>query len=113
MWITEYNLDHQDLPTTQSFFNTSAEYFDRLEFVERYSLFGAFRADVSNDGANGAMLSAGGNLTDIGSWYLGREATGVLPTQGSSKSSAAGLRALIPHAAVAAFTALSAFAVLS
>jgi len=80
MWITEYNYNDQDLASTQEFFKTSADYFDRLDFVERYSLFGAFRSDVSNVGPNAAMLSAGGELTDIGAWYLGREGTGVLPT---------------------------------
>ncbi|KAK1749771.1 alkali-sensitive linkage protein 1 [Echria macrotheca] len=86
MWITEYNLDHQDLMSTQSFYNTSAEYFDRLDFVERYSLFGAFRSHVSNVGPNAAMLSSDGQLTDIGAWYLGREGTGVQPTSGDGKS---------------------------
>lgn len=99
MWITEYNLNNQDLQTTQAFYNMSAEYFDRLDFVERYSLFGAFRSDVSNVGPNGAMLSAGGNLTDIGAWYLGRQATGVKPTQGSSAS-------VMPRAGIAVLGAL-------
>ena len=31
IWITEYALAHENLHETQSFFNTSAEYFDRLE----------------------------------------------------------------------------------
>lgn len=107
MWITEYNLNHQDLQATQAFYKTSAEYFDRLEFVERYSLFGAFRSDVSNVGPNGAMLSANGSLTDIGAWYLGRQATGILPTDGSL-----GFRAVMPQATVAALGALLAAAVL-
>ncbi len=79
IWITEYNLNDQDLPTTEAFYNISAEYFDRLAYVERYSLFGAFRSDVSNVGPNAAMLSASGQLTDIGAWYLGRPETGVNP----------------------------------
>ncbi|KAK0621036.1 glycosyl hydrolase catalytic core-domain-containing protein [Immersiella caudata] len=66
MWITEYNLDHQDLASTQAFYNITAEYFDRLDHVERYSIFGSFRSDVSNVGPNGALLSADGQLTDIG-----------------------------------------------
>jgi len=103
MWITEYNLNNQDLKTTQSFYNMSAEYFDRLDFVERYSLFGAFRSDVSNVGPNGAMLSAGGNLTDIGAWYLGRQATGVQPAQGSA------FRSMVPQASMVLLSA--AFAV--
>lgn len=85
IWVTEYNLNDQDLAATQSFYNSSAEYMDRLDYVGRYSLFGAFRSSESNVGPNAAMLSAGGRLTDIGAWYLGREATGVAP---SSKSAA-------------------------
>jgi Glycosyl hydrolase catalytic core len=65
----------------------SAEYFDRLPFVERYSLFGAFRSDVSNVGPNAAMLNKAGELTDIGAWYLGRQGTGVLPTSKKSGAS--------------------------
>ncbi|KAK3354042.1 glycosyl hydrolase catalytic core-domain-containing protein [Lasiosphaeria hispida] len=90
MWLTEYNLNHQDLASTQSFYNTSAEYMDRLPLVERYSLFGAFRSDVSNVGPNAAMLSAGGELTDIGAWYLGRPGTGVHPTSGGGAFRASG-----------------------
>ncbi|KAL2145436.1 hypothetical protein VTI28DRAFT_7217 [Corynascus sepedonium] len=99
MWITEYNLNDQSLEATQSFFNMSAEYFDRLDFVERYSYFGAFRSDVSNIGPNGAMLSANGSLTDIGAWYLGREPTGILPT------TSFGLRLSFPSRTVAVLTA--------
>ncbi|KAK5651876.1 hypothetical protein OQA88_11535 [Cercophora sp. LCS_1] len=91
MWITEYNLNDQDLQSTQAFYNISAEYFDRLDFVERYSLFGAFRSQVSNIGPNAAMLSESGELTDIGAWYLGRQGTGVVPTTGSSKNGASGM----------------------
>jgi hypothetical protein len=58
----------------------SAEYFDRLDYVERYSYFGSFRSDASNVGPNAAMLNNKGQLTDIGSWYLGGKATGNQPT---------------------------------
>ncbi|KAI5919147.1 glycosyl hydrolase catalytic core-domain-containing protein [Camillea tinctor] len=86
-WITEYNYDNQDLATTQNFYNTSAEYFDRLDSVGRYSYFGSFRSDDSNVGANAVMLNNDGELTDIGSWYLGGSATGVDP-----QSAAGGFR---------------------
>jgi len=79
IWVTEYNFNDQSLEATQQFYNQSSEYMDRLQEVERYSLFGAFRSDASNVGPNATMLSVGGQLTDIGAWYLGREATGVLP----------------------------------
>lgn len=78
--MTEYNYDDQDLETTQDFYNQSAEYMDRLSYVGRYSYFGAFRSSASNIGENASMLSDNGELTDIGAWYLGRDATGVLPT---------------------------------
>lgn len=103
MWITEYNLNHQDLEATQSFYKMSAEYFDRMDSVERYSLFAAFRSDVSNVGPNGAMLSADGQLTDIGAWYLGREATGVHPSQGSDSSA---FRSVIPQTGIIVLSAL-------
>ncbi|EED20769.1 conserved hypothetical protein [Talaromyces stipitatus ATCC 10500] len=87
IWITEYALPHSDLKTTQSFFQTSAEYFDRLDYIERYSYFGSFRSSVSNVGPNAAMLTQDGQLTDIGSWYLGGAATGNSPSSSSSGSS--------------------------
>ncbi|KAJ8122328.1 hypothetical protein O1611_g9868 [Lasiodiplodia mahajangana] len=88
-WITEYNFDNQDLSTTQDFFNTSAEYFDRLDSVARYSYFGSFRSDDSNVGPNAVMLNNDGELTDIGSWYLGGVATGVEPQSGPAARSQA------------------------
>src|SRR5579871_6834915 len=83
-WITEYALPNTDLTDTQSFFNTSAEYYDRIDYVTRYSYFGSFRSSASNVGPNVAMLDQDGHLTDIGSWYLGGGATGNIPKAGSS-----------------------------
>jgi hypothetical protein len=82
MWITEYALVNQPLAATQDFFKTSSEYFDRLDYVSRYSYFGTYRSDKSNVGPNAACLAADGRLTDIGAWYLGLEdqAKGVVPT---------------------------------
>ncbi|TVY24773.1 Alkali-sensitive linkage protein [Lachnellula hyalina] len=79
IWITEYALNNATLPETQDFYNTSAQYYDRLDYVDRYSYFGSFRSDVSNVGPNVAMLNNKGELTDIGSWYLGGKATGNKP----------------------------------
>lgn len=91
LWVTEYNYDNQDLATTQSFFNSSVQLLDSWDQVERYSFFGAFRSTKSNVGANAAMLSAGGQLTDMGAWYLDRPATGVLPSSTKESSGAAAL----------------------
>ncbi|RDW56437.1 hypothetical protein BP5796_13186 [Coleophoma crateriformis] len=93
IWITEYALNNADLADSQSFFNTSAEYFDRLSYVDRYSYFGSFRSSVSNVGPNAAMLTQKGELTDIGSWYLGGAATNNIPkaSAASQLSSASAL----------------------
>jgi hypothetical protein len=106
--VTEYNLDNQNLEETQSFFNSSSDYMDRLDYLERYSIFAAFRSDASNVGPNATMLSAGGQLTDIGAWYLGRSATGVKPTD--SKSSGAGV--LVRNCALAGAAAFAVAALL-
>jgi hypothetical protein len=89
IWITEYALNDASLTDSQYFFKTSAEYFDRLDSVDRYSYFGSFRSDVSNVGPNAAMLTQDGKLTDIGSWYLGGAATGNVPSSKSAKGAAA------------------------
>lgn len=84
MWVTEYAFPHGDFENSKQFFNESAEYFDRLEVIERYSYFGAFRSDQSNVGPYAAMLTEKGELTDIGSLYLGGGVTGKVP-DGSTK----------------------------
>jgi Glycosyl hydrolase catalytic core len=84
MWVTEYALADASLDETQSFYNMSAEYLDRTDYVERYSYFGAFRSDKSNVGGNAAFLTQDGELTDIGSWYLGGTATGNVPKGAAS-----------------------------
>ncbi|KAK4158227.1 glycosyl hydrolase catalytic core-domain-containing protein [Chaetomidium leptoderma] len=76
LWIVEYGYNDQNLATTQEYFNQSLTFLDDNKAVERYSWFGAFRSTVSNVGPNMAMLDPWGNLTDIGSWYLGGNATG-------------------------------------
>ena len=79
IWVTEYAYPHGDFENSQRFFNESAEYFDRLEVIERYSYFGSFRSDRSNVGPYAAMLTEKGELTDIGSLYLGGGLTGRVP----------------------------------
>lgn len=39
---------------------------------------------MSNVGANSAMLTEKGKLTDIGSWYLGGVATNNIPHKGGA-----------------------------
>ncbi|KAF2799454.1 glycoside hydrolase family 128 protein [Melanomma pulvis-pyrius CBS 109.77] len=79
IWVTEWGLPHAGLEETQMNYNISTEWFDRMEVITHYSYFGAFRSDVSNVGPNSAMLTQKGQLSDIGSWYLGRQATKNVP----------------------------------
>ncbi|KAG0646308.1 hypothetical protein D0Z07_8400 [Hyphodiscus hymeniophilus] len=88
IWVTEFALNDASLSDSQSFFNSSAEYLDRLTSVDRYSYFGSFRSSVSNVGPNAAMLDQKGRLTDIGSWYLGGAATNNVPSSSSASKPA-------------------------
>ncbi|KAL3426464.1 hypothetical protein PVAG01_03255 [Phlyctema vagabunda] len=89
IWVTEYALNNASLTETQEFFKTSAEYFDSHDNISHYSYFGSFRSDVSNVGANVAMLTSDGLLTDIGSWYLGGTDTGNIPSSEPATKTAA------------------------
>lgn len=91
LWVTEYALAAGNLADNQYFFRTSAEYMDRISYVGRYSYFGSFRSDISNVGANAAMLDAKGRLTDIGAWYLGQAATGNIPSSAGREGVQIGL----------------------
>ncbi|CAK7225896.1 hypothetical protein SCUCBS95973_006017 [Sporothrix curviconia] len=82
-WITEFALDDAALNTTQEFFQDAVRFLDENDNVTNYSYFGSFRSFTSNVGINVAMLDSWGNLTDIGSWYLGGNATGIIPTNTS------------------------------
>lgn len=82
IWITEYALAHQEIGVTQQFYNQSADFFDKEDYIGRYTYFGAFRSDTSNVGPNAVFLNNAGELTDIGSWYLGFGSTGVDPKSG-------------------------------
>jgi hypothetical protein len=69
--------------------------------VTHYSYFGAFRSDVSNVGANAAMLTQDGKLTDIGSWYMGGAETNNVP-----KASGASSLGATPGALALSFVAM-------
>ncbi|KAF1941736.1 hypothetical protein EJ02DRAFT_190966 [Clathrospora elynae] len=97
VWVTEYGYPHQELGDTQSFYNMSARSFDGWPNITHYSYFGAFRSSVSNVGPNAAMLTEKGELTDIGSWYLGGLATNNIPKASSTPSRSS------PNLAAAAF----------
>lgn len=85
IWVTEYAQAEADLESSQGFYNSSSQYFDKLDYLHRYAYFGAFRSSKSNVGANAAMLDQSGRLTDIGSWYLGGGLTGNIPSDSGAE----------------------------
>ena len=114
-WVTEFAYERQPLNATQAYYNMTLEYFDRLDYIKRYSYFGSFRSDVSNVGPNVAMMNSQGKLTDIGSWYVGGNATGVLPdvmsaTSGSSSGSSTPAKGAASSGAQVSFQCLTAAA---
>ncbi len=88
IWVTEYAYAHQDLSATQEVFRQTLEYFDREDYIGRYSYFGAIRSWALNVGPNAAFLNNDGELTDIGAWYLGFDATAVDPQSGDETGDA-------------------------
>lgn len=84
--MTEFADPNVGLADSQTFFNESVAYFDRLAYVERYAYFGSFRSGDSNVGENVAMLDQGGALTDVGEWYLGLNGTGRSPGSGAGRN---------------------------
>ncbi|KAK4991876.1 hypothetical protein LTR50_001495 [Elasticomyces elasticus] len=88
VWVTEYADANVALKDSQTFYNQSSQYFDRIDYITHYSYFGSFRSSVSNVGPNAAMLDQNGRLTDIGSWYLGGSATGNVPKGGAAAAAA-------------------------
>jgi hypothetical protein len=86
IWVTEFADPDDTLLNSQSFYNQSTAFLDQLRHCDRYSYFGSFRSDVSNIGPNAAFLNQKGQLTDIGSWYLGGGATGNVPNGATGAS---------------------------
>jgi len=89
-WFTEFALADASVADSQSYFNTSLDYFDRIPNIGRYTYFGSFRSSVSNVGKNAAMLDRKGGLTYLGAWYLNenqnkaQQVTGDLASAGSA-----------------------------
>lgn len=78
LWLTEFAYPDANLTETQTYYNQTINFLDQWDYITHYSYFGAFRSDVSNIGMNVSFLDSAGKLTDIGSWYMGGDATGEL-----------------------------------
>ncbi|KAH7309265.1 glycosyl hydrolase catalytic core-domain-containing protein [Rhexocercosporidium sp. MPI-PUGE-AT-0058] len=89
LWITEFALDYSPVLATEANFNQTIALFDNDTAIERYSYFGSFRSSDSGVGWNATMLDTMGDLTNIGSWYLGGGMVGAKTTTSSSSSPAA------------------------
>ena len=71
LWISEFALDYSPVLETEAAFNETIAMFDNDTAIERYAYFGSFRSSDSGVGWNATMLDGIGELTNIGSWYLG------------------------------------------
>lgn len=73
IWITEMALPQQSAENTQGMMNASLPYLDKLENVEKYAWFGAFRTDDSNawTGKGVSLFDGDGGLTALGALYMG------------------------------------------
>jgi Glycosyl hydrolase catalytic core len=100
--VTEYAYAHRSVPEVHEHYNTTIEYFDESDFIGGYTYFGAFRSGVSNVGPDVTFLNNDGELTDVGSWYMGGVATGVEPQSGRGTSATASWGIILGMMGVAA-----------
>jgi hypothetical protein len=93
IWVTEMALPQQDAENTVGMLNQTLPYLDGLEYVERYSWFGAFRTDDANEwtGDGVALFDDDGGLTELGALYLGNGFKEGQKGEGS-EDAASGLR---------------------
>jgi hypothetical protein len=66
-------LPQQSAEDTVNMMNRTLPYLDDLDYVEKYSWFGAFRTDDANEwtGDGVALFDDDGGLTELGTLYLG------------------------------------------
>ncbi|KAI0404767.1 glycosyl hydrolase catalytic core-domain-containing protein [Xylaria palmicola] len=99
VWLKEFGLPQEDQDTTFEMMNQSLPYLDRLEYVEKYAWFGAFRPKEANEwtGDGLALLQGDGGLSELGAYYLGGEDNGFKEGQQGESSdgngNSGGLRA--------------------
>jgi len=94
LWITEMALPQQDEENTVGMMNRTLPYLDQLDYVERYSWFGAFRTDDANEwtGDGVALFDDDGGLTQLGALYLGNGFEEGQKGEGAEEDAASGLR---------------------
>jgi hypothetical protein len=92
IWITEIGLPKQSADVTVQMMNQTLPYLDKLDYVEKYSWFGAFRPKDANawTGDGVALFDNGGGLTKLGVLYMGNGYK--VGQKGEGESGAEGLR---------------------
>ncbi|KAF2194695.1 glycoside hydrolase family 128 protein [Zopfia rhizophila CBS 207.26] len=78
IWITEMALPQANTHDTVNMMNQTLPYLEKLEYVEKYAWFGAFRTDDANEwtGDGVALFDDDGGLTKLGALYMGGEVNG-------------------------------------
>ncbi|EXJ54471.1 hypothetical protein A1O7_09811 [Cladophialophora yegresii CBS 114405] len=73
IWVTEFAIPSVTDDETEAFMNQSLPYLDGLDYVDRYSWFGAFREDEANEWTGDAvsLFDRHGGLTDLGALWMG------------------------------------------
>jgi hypothetical protein len=96
IWVTEFALPQPaSEEEVEGMMRQSLEWMDETDWVSRYAWFGAFREDDAN-GWTGEVVSLfddEGGLTELGSLYMGGNASGFAVGQGSDEGGAVGVRA--------------------
>ncbi|KAF2683719.1 glycoside hydrolase family 128 protein [Lentithecium fluviatile CBS 122367] len=102
IWVTELALPQAEADATVSMMNQTLPYLDELDYVEKYSWFGAFRSGDANEwtGDGVALFDDDGGLTEAGALYMGGDANGFSAGQKGEGNAAAQLhvdrRMLLP-----------------
>jgi hypothetical protein len=80
-WITEVAIPQADEEETLAMLNETIAYLEDADDVAGYAWFGAFRSNEANEwtGDEVSFFDGDGELTDVGSTYLGGEENGFEP----------------------------------
>jgi hypothetical protein len=109
IWVTEMALPQQSEDATVQMMNQTLPYLDKLDYVERYAWFGAFRTKNANEwtGDGVALFDGNGGLTKLGALYMGNDYKVGQKGEGKDEGAASGLRVSV--AMVIALSICSAF----
>jgi len=77
IWLTEFGFPQESVSDTKSSLNSTIDFLDTSEWIERYAYFGMFREGDGNSyiGQNGAVWDKNGDITEVGKIWLGLNST--------------------------------------